>query len=73
MLKRAIPYQQFIVRTKQFVITFGLCIAWLTVGPAHAHFVWIERDEAGPARMYFGEWANDLREKGNVPNLLITR
>ena len=63
MLKRDIPYQQFIVRTTQTVITIGLCIAWLAVNPAHAHFVWIERDEAGPARMYFGEWANDLREK----------
>ena len=30
MLKRDIPYQQFIV-TKQMVITVGLCIAWLAV------------------------------------------
>jgi len=63
MLKRDISYQQFIVRTTQMVIAVGLCVAWLAVSPAHAHFVWIERDEAGPTRMYFDEWANDVREK----------
>jgi uncharacterized GH25 family protein len=30
---------------------------------AHAHFVWLERDGEGPARAYFGEWAEDIREK----------
>ena len=33
------------------------------VGTAQAHFVWIERDSEGPARVYFGEWADDIREK----------
>ena len=65
MLKRDISYQQFIVRTTQMVIAVGLCVAWLAVSPAHAHFVWIERDEAGPTRMYFDEWANDVREKSS--------
>lgn len=63
MLKRNVICQQIIVRTKQ-VITFSvLCAAWIASSVAHAHFVWVERDGAGPARMYFGEWANDLREK----------
>jgi hypothetical protein len=30
---------------------------------AQAHFVWLERDGEGPARAYFGEWIDDLREK----------
>ena len=30
---------------------------------AHAHFVWLERDGEGPARAYFGEWIDDVREK----------
>jgi hypothetical protein len=30
---------------------------------AHAHFVWLERDGDGPARAYFGEWIDDIREK----------
>jgi hypothetical protein len=29
----------------------------------HAHFVWLERDGDGPARAYFGEWIDDIREK----------
>ena len=33
------------------------------VGIAQAHFVWIERDSEGPARVYFGDWADDIREK----------
>lgn len=33
------------------------------VGAAHAHFVWVEYDGNGPARAYFGEWAEDVREK----------
>jgi hypothetical protein len=63
MSKHNTTFQQLIVVTKQVVIAAGLCVAWLAVSPAHAHFVWVERDETGPARMYFGEWANDLREK----------
>jgi hypothetical protein len=30
---------------------------------AHAHYVWLERDRDGPARAYFGEWIDDVREK----------
>lgn len=30
---------------------------------AHAHFVWLERDGDGPARAYYGEWIDDIREK----------
>ena len=30
---------------------------------AHAHFLWLERDGDGPARAYFGEWIDDIREK----------
>lgn len=29
----------------------------------HAHFLWLERDGDGPARAYFGEWIDDIREK----------
>jgi hypothetical protein len=41
----------------------AIAISLFVVGSAHAHFVWIERDGEGPARAYFGEWADDLREK----------
>ncbi|MGE8611965.1 DUF4198 domain-containing protein [Achromobacter veterisilvae] len=34
-----------------------------TAGAAQAHFVWLERSAEGPAKAYFGEWADDLREK----------
>ena len=43
-----------------------LCTAvmvWGMVGAAQAHFIWIERDGDGVARAYFGEWAEDVREK----------
>jgi hypothetical protein len=33
------------------------------VGCAQAHFVWLEYDGHGPARAYFGEWAEDVRDK----------
>lgn len=32
-------------------------------GAACAHYVWLERDAAGPARAYFCEWENDKVEK----------
>jgi hypothetical protein len=32
------------------------------IDTAHAHFVWLERDGDGPARAYFGEWVDDIRE-----------
>ncbi|MFY4048634.1 DUF4198 domain-containing protein, partial [Achromobacter xylosoxidans] len=34
-----------------------------SAGAAQAHFVWLERADQGPAKAYFGEWADDLREK----------
>src|SRR5687767_909330 len=30
---------------------------------AEAHYVWLEHDGDGPARAYFGEWIDDIREK----------
>lgn len=33
------------------------------VTSAHAHYVWLEYDGNGPARAYFGEWVDDIREK----------
>ena len=33
------------------------------IDTAHAHFVWLERDGDGPARAYFGEWIDDIRER----------
>lgn len=33
------------------------------VGVVQAHFIWVEYDSNGPARAYFGEWAEDVREK----------
>jgi hypothetical protein len=39
-------------------------ILFLALGEtAHAHFLWLERDGDGPARAYFGEWIDDIREK----------
>jgi hypothetical protein len=43
-----------------------LCAAvlvWWTVGAAQAHFIWIEHDGDGVVRAYFGEWAEEVREK----------
>ena len=31
--------------------------------PAQAHYMWLERDGDGPARAYFDEWVDDVREK----------
>jgi hypothetical protein len=33
------------------------------ISSAHAHYVWLERDGEAPARAYFGEWIDDIREK----------
>jgi uncharacterized GH25 family protein len=38
-------------------------MAWWMVGAAQAHFIWIEHDGDGAAQAYFGEWAEDVREK----------
>jgi hypothetical protein len=43
-----------------------LIIVLVTLSPianAHAHYVWLERDGDGPARAYFGEWIDNVREK----------
>ncbi|HEY5871187.1 MAG TPA: DUF4198 domain-containing protein [Candidatus Tectomicrobia bacterium] len=41
------------------VVVLLLC----AVGVVQAHFIWVEYDSNGPARAYFGEWAEDVREK----------
>src|ERR671919_428501 len=45
------------------VTIFALGVAACLIGAANAHFVWLERDEDGPARAYFGEFVEDLHEK----------
>lgn len=40
----------------------AVMLLWM-VSAAQAHFIWIERDGDGMARAYFGEWAEDVREK----------
>ena len=37
--------------------------ASLLASIADAHYVWLERDGDGVARVYFGEWQLDIREK----------
>ncbi|MDO9002585.1 MAG: DUF4198 domain-containing protein [Aquabacterium sp.] len=47
-------------------ISSAIVLAALTSwgGQACAHMVWVERDGTAPiARAYFGEWAEDVREK----------
>jgi uncharacterized GH25 family protein len=41
----------------------AVVMVWWVVGLAQAHFIWIEYDGEGVARAYFGEWAEDVREK----------
>jgi uncharacterized GH25 family protein len=46
------------------LICLFITLAMLSLIPsAHAHYVWLERDGDGPARVYFGEWIEDVREK----------
>jgi hypothetical protein len=40
-----------------------MIVLFAVTGNAHAHFVWLERDGDGPARAYFGEWIDNIREK----------
>jgi uncharacterized GH25 family protein len=47
---------------KQRLSTAVLTLVCLA-GAAQAHFIWIEHDGDGVARAYFGEWAEDVREK----------
>jgi hypothetical protein len=42
------------------VVTFS---ASLLASIVNAHYVWLERDGEGVARVYFGEWQLDIREK----------
>lgn len=43
---------------------FIVLFAMLSLAPSlRAHYVWLERDGEGPARAYFGEWIDDIREK----------
>ncbi|MGH7874833.1 MAG: DUF4198 domain-containing protein [Candidatus Binatia bacterium] len=45
----------------QWIVSAALFLALSET--AHAHFVWLERDGDGPARAFFGEWIDDIREK----------
>jgi hypothetical protein len=45
-----------------FVIML-MTVALVSFSFAEAHYVWLERDGEGPARAYFGEWIDDIREK----------
>jgi hypothetical protein len=49
------------------MLQMSLCAAVVmlmrAVGVGQAHFIWVEYDSNGPARAYFGEWAEDVREK----------
>jgi uncharacterized GH25 family protein len=44
-------------------LIIGLILLLALSENAQAHFVWLERDGDGPARAYFGEWIDDIREK----------
>jgi hypothetical protein len=46
---------------RQWIFTLITIITFS--GTGHAHFLWLERDGDGPARAYFGEWIDDIREK----------
>jgi hypothetical protein len=46
-------------RFRLAAIAFGVFIT----ANAHAHYLWLERDGTGPAKAYFGEYADDLHEK----------
>lgn len=39
--------------------------------PAQAHYLWMERDDSGPARVYFGEWHKNVYERsgGRLDNI----
>jgi len=47
----------------KLISLFVLLAALLLTHPAQAHYVWLERNGDGPARVYFGEWIDDVREK----------
>jgi uncharacterized GH25 family protein len=45
----------------RFALVIGAVLS--ITSAANAHYVWLERDGEGQARAYFGEWAEDIREK----------
>jgi hypothetical protein len=47
---------------KQVLFGAGLWFLML-VSAVRAHYVWLERDDDGVTRVYFGEWQLDIREK----------
>lgn len=47
----------------RFARTLAAIALMGSAGAAQAHFVWLERGAEGPAKAYFGEWADDVREK----------
>lgn len=59
--------------TNRRLIGFVLLLS-LTAS-AQAHFIWLERDGDGPARAYFGEWHEDVRERagGALDRIKATR
>jgi uncharacterized GH25 family protein len=47
----------------RFARTLAAIALMGSAGAAQAHFVWLERGAEGAAKAYFGEWADDVREK----------
>lgn len=47
---------------KLFIRIAPLLLGFATSFPAAAHYLWIERDTADPAKLYFGEFQEGLRE-----------
>lgn len=46
------------------IVTLSIFAALICAAkPALSHYLWLERDGNGPAKAYFGEYANDRREK----------
>lgn len=43
-------------------LALALFLAFLSAVPASAHYLWIERDQTEDARLFFGEFQEDLRE-----------
>jgi hypothetical protein len=46
-----------------FQLTVAAVLIGSLIDTAHAHYVWLERDGEGSAYAYFGEWADNIREK----------
>jgi Domain of unknown function (DUF4198) len=58
---REMPMKGKYMWKMRFLCTTAM-VGWM-VGVVHAHFIWIEYDGERLARAYFGEWAEDVREK----------